>query len=46
MTQSDFVAMCNTYCIDPAIALENDDIRAALRAKDNAEVERILRDEY
>jgi len=46
MTQNEFIILCNTYCIDPAIALENDDIKAALRSKDNAEVKRILKEDY
>ena len=46
MTQADFIAICEYYGIDPALALENADLVKALKARDAIEVERILRDEF
>jgi hypothetical protein len=46
VTQSQFVALCETYGIAPSIALENESIRQALRDRNAAEVERILREEF
>jgi len=46
MTQNEFLSLCLTHDIDPAIALENEDLRAALTAKDAAEVERIINEEF
>ena len=34
MTQNQLAALCGAYLIDPAIALENDDVRQALRLND------------
>lgn len=34
MTKSDFVAICNEHLIDPSIALENDDVKQAIRLDD------------
>lgn len=34
MTKSEFIAICNEKTIDPAIALENNDVREALKDKD------------
>ena len=46
MSKSNFIALCNTYYIDPAIALDNEELCEALRASDNGEVERILMEEF
>ena len=46
MTANRFVALCNKYGIDPAVALESDNIQVALRNNDAAEVERILKEEF
>lgn len=46
MKQSNFVAECVKRCIDPAIALENDNIRAALRVRDDEKVKEILDKEF
>lgn len=46
MTQNQFLALCMKYAIEPSVALENDDLREALRARDANEVERILREEF
>lgn len=46
MTKTQFEILCGQYLIDPGIALENENLKSALRAKDAKEVERILRDEF
>lgn len=46
MTKSQFVAECEKALVAPEVALENEDIRAALAAKDEAEVIRLLNTEY
>ena len=46
MTQSTFNSLCQQAGIDPAIALENDKIRQALKARDDAKVRRILKSEF
>jgi hypothetical protein len=34
MTKSEFIAICNEKTIAPELALENDDVRQALRLND------------
>ena len=34
MTKSDFVAICNEKTIDPSLALENDEVREAIKLDD------------
>jgi len=46
MTQNQFAALCTEHCIAPEIALENDDIVEALKARDDAEIVRILSEEF
>ena len=46
MTQSNFIALCNEYYIDPSLALENEDLVEALQNRDDAEVQRILLEEF
>lgn len=46
MTQFNFIALCEKYLIAPSIAMENEDLCAALVRKDDEEVERILREEF
>lgn len=46
MTQTKFYALCAEYYLDPSIALENDALILALQEKDDAEVERILLEEF
>lgn len=46
MTQFDFAILCGKYLIPIGIALENPDLRAALADRNDAEVERILREEF
>jgi len=46
MTQQKFIALCEKYTIEPTVALENDTLVEALDARDDAEVERILKGEF
>lgn len=46
MTANDFAALCGEYLIDPALALEDEEIVKALAAKDRAEVERLVRENF
>ena len=46
MTQTKFYTLCAQYYLDPALALENEDLILALQEKDDAEVERILLEEF
>ena len=46
MTQSNFIALCNEYYIDPSLALENEDLVEALQNRDDVEVQRILLEEF
>ncbi len=46
MTQTDFAVLCGEYLIEPALALEDEGIVAALKAKDNKEVEKLLRENF
>jgi hypothetical protein len=46
MTQHDFYQLCSDHWIDPDIALENDDLRQALKDKDDAKVAEILTNEF
>lgn len=46
MTQFEFIRECQERTIDPAIAIENGNIREALRDKNKAEVIRILNEEF
>lgn len=46
MKRYEFIVLCEHYGIAPAIALENEKVRAALKARDDAEVERLLREEF
>jgi hypothetical protein len=46
MTQNQFAALCARYEIAPEIALENDALVESLRRRDDAEVERILAEEF
>lgn len=34
MTHNDFIAICNDKLIEPGIALENDDVREAIKLDD------------
>jgi hypothetical protein len=46
MTRLEFLALCGEYNVDPAVALENEAVVEALRQRDAAEVERVLREEF
>jgi hypothetical protein len=46
MTQNQFNNLCAAYLIDPAIALENDNVIAAIRAGDVAALTVILQNEF
>ena len=46
MTQHNFQVLCARYGIHPSIALENEDIVEALKARDDEAVERILKEEF
>lgn len=46
MTANEFAALCAEHGIAPEIALENESIVAALRARDRDKVAQILRDEF
>lgn len=46
MTQFSFQALCAHYGIHPEIALENENIVEALKARDDEAVERILKEEF
>ena len=46
MTKNEFVALCLKYTIDPAIALESDEVKQALRDQDAEEIERVLQEEF
>jgi hypothetical protein len=46
MTQNQFAALCVKFTVDPAIALENENVVEALREKDDEAVERILKEEF
>jgi len=34
MTRNEFMAICNEKTIDPSLALENDDVKQAIRLND------------
>lgn len=46
MTYSEFLAECNARTIFKSVAIENDKIRAALAARDDDEVKRLLDTEF
>lgn len=46
MTANEFAAECAARTIDPAVALENENIRNALRLRDDAKVRQILDAEF
>jgi hypothetical protein len=46
MTQNQFAALCIQYGIAPSIALENDQLREALKARDDKKVIEILTNEF
>lgn len=46
MSRADFVSLCLAYYIDPAVALENPDLREALRTGDAERVRLILQNDF
>lgn len=46
MTKTEFMSACETACIDPNVALENDNIAEALEDKDDERVIFILATEF
>jgi hypothetical protein len=46
MTQNEFNQLCNDQLIDPAIALENDEIISALKDRDDAQVILLLTTQF
>lgn len=46
MTISEFVALCSERLIDPALALESESIRDAIRANDRQALISILDNEF
>jgi hypothetical protein len=46
MTQTDFLTLCLQYNLTPDLALENDELVQALRERDDAEVQRIIEQEF
>jgi hypothetical protein len=46
MTAIEFIALCESVGVDPQIALENENLREALRNKDDARIAEILKEEF
>jgi len=46
MTQNQFNSLCNEHCVDPSLALENDELVDALRERDDDRVVEILTKEF
>jgi hypothetical protein len=46
MTQTDFLTLCLQHNLIPELALENDELVQALRDRDDAEVNRIIEQEF
>jgi hypothetical protein len=46
MTKNEFMQLCAAACIDPAIALENDNVIDAIRAGDAQRVKYLLTNEF
>ena len=46
MTQNQFNALCNEHCIDPSLALENENLIEALRERDDDRVIEIITQEF
>ena len=46
MTQTQFIIECTKRTIDPAVALENDEVREALQTRDDEAVVRILDEQF
>lgn len=46
MTRLEFVSLCGTYLIDPAIVLENEAIVKALKERDDSKVIRLVKTKF
>ena len=46
MTQTEFLTLCLQHNLTPELALENDEVVQALRERDDAEVCRIIEQEF
>lgn len=46
MTKNEFTALCEKYLVHPAVALDNEEIVKALKAKDRQKVEQILKEQF
>ena len=46
MTYAEFLEECNSRCIYKSVAVENEKVAAALRARDDDEVRRLLDTEF
>ena len=46
MTQNQFNALCTEHCIDPSLALENENLIEALRERDDERVIEIITPEF
>lgn len=46
MKVATFLSLCERYGVAPSVALENDALRHALAARDDAEVERVLKEDF
>ena len=46
MTADQFATLCISHLIDPGIALEDPEVVAALKARDDAEVEELIRNNF
>jgi hypothetical protein len=46
MTQNEFVFACVSRTLDPQLVIENDDVKEALRERDDDKVRQLLDSEY
>jgi len=46
MTYAQFIQACNSFYIDPDIAMENEDVVKAVQARDLAKLLEILEEEF
>ena len=46
MTWLEFQSICGEYLITPELALENDNIKEALQARDDDKVKQLLKSEF
>lgn len=46
MTKPQFIELCEQFAIAPSVALESEELREALAQRNDAEVARILAEEF